>query len=38
MYIFLLQIDKVEDPKTLFCKAQAAIKEKMDEFSGGKKP
>ncbi|XP_073941944.1 uncharacterized protein isoform X2 [Choristoneura fumiferana] len=32
------QIDKVEDPMTLFSKAQAAIKEKMDGISGGKKP
>lgn len=31
------QIDKVEDPKVLFEKAQAFVKSKLDEFDSGKK-
>lgn len=34
---FLFQIEKVEDPKVLFEKAQAFIKAKLDEFNDGKK-
>lgn len=32
----MFQIDKVEDPKALFEKAQAFIKSKLGEASGGK--
>lgn len=34
---FISQIDKVEDPKVLFEKAQAYVKAKLDEFDNGKK-
>lgn len=39
VYLILLfsQIEKVEDPKALFEKAQAFIKAKLDEINDGKK-